>query len=77
MAILSHPPDPGRLEKAIARLPAIERDVLLLSAKDGFSTEEISRRLGLPKTAVERHLADALVDLDRLLERQRAWWRFW
>jgi RNA polymerase sigma factor (sigma-70 family) len=77
MAPKPQPPDPDRLELAIRKLSPIEREVLFLSAKEGFNTEEIAIRLGMSKTAVERHLADALINLDRLLERRRAWWRFW
>ena len=78
MSYKPHSPDPGRLEKAIARLPAIERDVLFLSAREGLPIDEIAARLDLPNQAVERHLADALFNLDRLLDRQtRPWWRFW
>ena len=72
------PPDPDRLERAIRRLAPIERDVLFLSAREGLPTKEIAARLELSGEAVERRLADALFNLDRLLERQaRPWWRFW
>ena len=78
MAHKPRPPDPGRIEKAASRLSAIEREVLFLSAKEGLPTDEIATRLGLSSEAAERHLADALYNLDRLLERQdRPWWRFW
>lgn len=72
------PPDPERLEKAIRRLSPIEREVLFLSAREGLANDEIASRLELSCQTVERHLADALFDLDRVLERQgRSWWRFW
>lgn len=78
MAQKPRPPDPDRLEKAIRRLSPIEREVLFLSARDGLATTEIAARLDLPSQTVERHLADALFNLDHLLERQvRPWWRFW
>jgi len=78
MAQKPRPPDSDRLEKAIRRLSPIEREVLLLSARDGLASIEIAARLDLSSQAVERHLADALFNLDRLLERQaRPWWRFW
>jgi DNA-directed RNA polymerase specialized sigma24 family protein len=66
------------LEKAVSRLPPIEREVLFLSARDGLRNHEIAVRLGISTKAAERHLADALYHLDRHLERQeRPWWRFW
>jgi len=78
MAQNPRPPDPARLEKALSRLGPIERDVLFLSAREGLRTDEIAAHLDLPSETVERHLADALCTLDRLLERQeRPWWRFW
>jgi DNA-directed RNA polymerase specialized sigma24 family protein len=78
MANQPRPPDPGRLETAVSRLSPIEREVLLLSAREGLRTDEIAARLDLPGETVERHLADALCNLDRFLERQeRPWWRFW
>lgn len=74
----ARPPDPYRLERAVAKLSPIEREVLLLSAREGLRIDEIAVRAGLPSATVERHLADALYNLDRLLERQdRSWWRFW
>jgi DNA-directed RNA polymerase specialized sigma24 family protein len=78
MAQKPRPPDPDRLERAVAKLSPIEREVLLLSAREGLRADEIAARTGLPSAAVERHLADAVYNLDRLLERQdRPWWQFW
>jgi DNA-directed RNA polymerase specialized sigma24 family protein len=78
MANPSRPPDPGRLAAALSRLSPIERDVLFLSASEGLLNDQIAARLKLSGEAVERHLADALVKLDRVLERrERPWWRFW
>ena len=68
----------GRLEKAAAKLRPIEREVLLLSARDGLSNAEIADRLGITTEAAERLLAGVLCRLDWALERQsRPWWRFW
>lgn len=78
MAQAPYPPDPDRLEEAIARLSAIERDVLLLSAREGLRTDQIAERLGLSGDAVKHRLANALCNLDRLLDRpDRPWRRFW
>ena len=67
-----------RLEKAASRLRPIERQVLVLSARERLSNGEIAARLGITAEAVERLLARALSRLDRALERQeRPWWRFW
>ena len=69
---------PERLEKAAAGLRPIEREVLMLSARERLSNEEIAARLGITAEAAERLLAKALCKLDRALERQeRPWWRFW
>lgn len=78
MANQTRPPDPGRLAEATGRLSQIEREVLFLSARDGLRADEIAVHLNLTREAVERHLADALINLDRELERmERPWWRFW
>lgn len=69
---------PERLEMAVSRLTAREKEVLALSARERLSNEQISERLGIAPEAAERLLADALCKLDRMLERQeRPWWRFW
>lgn len=69
---------PERLEKAVARLRPIEREVLMLSARERLPNEEIAARLGITAEAAERLLAKALCKLDRAIERQdRPWWRFW
>ena len=67
-----------RLERAASNLRPIEREVLVLSAREGLSNGEIAARLGITPEAAERLLARALCRLDRALERQRRpWWRFW
>ena len=67
-----------RLEKAASSLRPIEREVLILSARDRLSNDAIAARLGITAQAAERLLAEALFRLDRALERQdRPWWKFW
>ncbi|MGQ0588669.1 MAG: sigma-70 family RNA polymerase sigma factor [Sphingosinicella sp.] len=67
-----------RLEQAARSLRPAEREVLILSARERLSNDEIAERLGITPERVERLLAGALVRLDRALERQeRLWWRFW
>lgn len=67
-----------RLMKAVSTLRPAEREVLMLSARDGLSNAEIAERLGITSAVAERRLADAIYRLDRALERQeRPWWRFW
>jgi DNA-directed RNA polymerase specialized sigma24 family protein len=71
-------PFPDRFAKAVALLPDIEREVFLLSARDGLADGEVAARLGIPAAAVRHHLADALVHIDRHLDRMdRPWWRLW
>lgn len=65
-----------RLERAAAGLRPIEREVLVFSARERLSNDEIAARLGITAEAAERLLARALCRLDRGLERQRrTWWR--
>ncbi|HZG46476.1 MAG TPA: sigma-70 region 4 domain-containing protein [Allosphingosinicella sp.] len=65
-----------RMEAIVARMPRLTREVFLASRIDGLSYEDIGRRTGLTVRQVERHLARALVLLDRGLERTpRRWWR--
>lgn len=73
-------PEPtlDRLEKAAKSLRPLEREVLILSAREHLSSGEIAGRLGISPDAAERLLAGALRRLDRALERQeRPWWRIW
>ena len=67
-----------RLEKAASSLRPIEREVLVLSARERLSNDEIAARLGVTAQAVERLLARAICRLDRALQRQeRPWWKLW
>lgn len=64
------PPTREQLERAASCLRPIERDVLVLSARDGFSNEEIAELLGISARSVERLLARAIGKFDRALERR-------
>ena len=69
---------PERLERAAKCLRPTEREVLILSARERLSNDEIAVRLGLEPDEVERLLASALRRLERALRRQeRRWWKFW
>ena len=59
-----------RLERAASSLRPIEREVLVLSARERLSNGEIAARLGITAQAAERLVARALCKLDRELERQ-------
>ena len=63
------------MERALSKLKPIERDVLMLNAREGLGLADIAIRLGMPVDAVQGHLADALCRLDRLLQPRRSW--FW
>jgi RNA polymerase sigma factor (sigma-70 family) len=69
----------NRVERAASKLSALEREVLVLSAREGLSNQRIAERLGIETVEVERLLASALIKFDRALRRQeqRPWWRFW
>jgi len=67
-----------RLEKVASSLSPMERQVLILSARERLSNREIAARLGVTVPAAEGLLASALCKFDRALERQeRPWWKFW
>lgn len=66
----------ARLDRAVAGLRPMEREVLLLSAREGLSNDKVAQRLGISSAEAERLLATALCRLDRALDRQeRRWWR--
>jgi len=59
--------DVERLSEAIAKLPAGARRVVRLHKLDGLSHAEVAQRLGISKSAVEKHMAVAMTHLRRLL----------
>jgi RNA polymerase sigma factor (sigma-70 family) len=66
------------LSRAVSRLRPIEREILVLGARERLSNGEIAARLGITPQAVERHLANAICKLDRALEpHPRPWWALW
>ena len=73
-----------QLEKAAECLRPIERQVLVLSARERLSGRAIGARLGMTPRRAERILARAIFKLTRAIDRQeraerrtQAWWRFW
>ena len=65
------------MERALSKLKSIERDVLMLSAREGLGLGDIALRLGISVEAVQGHLADALCRLDRLLQPRTRWYWPW
>ncbi len=55
------------LSEALAALPLIEREVYLLSARDGLALADVAQRLGISSGEAERALATAIVAIDRQL----------
>ena len=63
------------MERALSKLKPIERDVLMLRAREGLGLGDIALRLGITVEAVQEHLAEALCRLDRILQpRRRRYW---
>lgn len=56
------------LRRAIARLPARHRQIILLTARDGHSHSDVAGRLGISSETVETELAHALSSLARDLD---------
>ena len=52
---------------ALDAMPAKRRRMLVLNRIDGLSFAEIARRTGLSQTAVKKHVARAMIDLDAAL----------
>lgn len=70
--------DPARLERALRRLPFLDREAFLMKARDGLSYAAIGVVLGLTAKAAEACVVAALIKLDVWLARmERPWWRFW
>jgi RNA polymerase sigma-70 factor (ECF subfamily) len=56
-----------RLGRAMATMDVVSRQVFLAHRLDGLSYADIAQRTGLPVADVERHIADAILHLDREL----------
>ena len=70
--------NPAAIERALARLPRLERDAFLLKVRDGLTYGAIGSALGITPELAEACVARALIRLDALLLRiERPWWRFW
>jgi DNA-binding CsgD family transcriptional regulator len=70
--------DIGRAERAAAVLTPLEREVLVLSARDRLRSADIAARLGISKRRAGHILVRALCKFDRALhDPERPWWRFW
>jgi RNA polymerase sigma factor (sigma-70 family) len=56
------------LRRAIARLPEQQRQIFLLTGRDGMPYREVAERLGISVETVETDLARALHSLVRAIE---------
>ncbi|RYG87766.1 MAG: RNA polymerase subunit sigma [Alphaproteobacteria bacterium] len=73
-------PDPvalTRMERAVRKLPRLQREIFLAARPDDMSDVEIAERTGLSVAQVEWKIARALSSIARRMNRQhRRWWRF-
>jgi len=59
----------ARLERAVRRLPRLQREIFLANRLDDMSYLEIAERTGLSVREVERHVANSLVSIADVLDR--------
>lgn len=65
-----------RMERAVRKLPRLQREIFLAARLDDMSYVEIAERTGLSVGQIEREIARALVSIVRRMNRQpRRWWR--
>lgn len=79
---MSDKPDPvdlARLERAIANLPHLQREIFLAHRVDGLSYSQIACWKDLTRRMVQKLMARAIVNIDRQLEgHELRWWqRIW
>jgi RNA polymerase sigma-70 factor (ECF subfamily) len=74
-------PDPEalqRLERALLKLPRLQREIFLAVRLDDMSYAELAERTGLTVRQVERQFAKSLRVLWVMADDyQRPWWRSW
>jgi DNA-directed RNA polymerase specialized sigma24 family protein len=64
-----------RIERAVWKLPRLQREIFLAARLDDMSNAEIAERTGLAASEVERALAKALASIDRRTSTPpRRWW---
>ncbi|WHU05017.1 sigma factor-like helix-turn-helix DNA-binding protein [Sphingomonas sp. NIBR02145] len=72
-------PDPmtlRRIERAVCKLPRLRREIFLAARLNDLSYAEIAERTGLEVRDVERHVAKALISIDRRMGKPpKRWWR--
>lgn len=72
------PDEIERIEQVLLALPARTRAIFLLHRVDGLGYAEIAERCGISVKRVERHIARAMLQIDRALDGiDRPWWRRW
>jgi RNA polymerase sigma factor (sigma-70 family) len=67
-----------RLERAVANLPAMQRDIFLAKCRDGRTYAEIAARTRLTRSGVQKRLARALYNIRRQMDGEPLrWWQRW
>lgn len=67
-----------RLERALLKLPGLQREIFLAVRLDDMSYAEIAERTGLTVKQVERQFAKSLRVLWVMADDyKRPWWRSW